>query len=186
VTLCLFVGPCCTVQDTIKTRMQAGANVTDRKLSSLSVARSILASEGVVGLYRGGLPVLLGGGLMRSAQFGVYSNVLTLIRGRYGTNQKENFYFGIFDPHIIVSGFAGGVGRGIVEAPVEFIKIRRQVDHSWKYSEVLKGFGEHLKRYAFIVILKNCLRCCRGYTDKKFVSIQLVCGIHGFNKQVGG
>jgi hypothetical protein len=48
--------------DTIKTRMQAlGLK------SASATAKNIFASDGVAGLYRGGVPLFFGGGLIRSA-----------------------------------------------------------------------------------------------------------------------
>ena len=79
---------------------------------------------------------------MRSAQFGVYNNALAKLKSKFGDVTKKDKWFGWLDPHVIVAGFAGGIGRGVVESPVEFIKIRRQVEHQWNYSEVLKGFGK--------------------------------------------
>jgi hypothetical protein len=45
----------------------------------------------------------------------------------------------MFDYHIVLAGFAGGIGRGLVEAPFEFIKVRRQVGQKWKWTELLNG-----------------------------------------------
>ena len=60
--------------DTIKTRMQ-GISKTAIGNASTSSATTVFfdlyQKEGVRGLYRGGLPLMIGGGLMRSAQFGV-------------------------------------------------------------------------------------------------------------------
>ena len=33
----------------------------------------------------------------------------------------------------------GGVSRGLVEGPFEYIKVRRQVEQPWKISEILSG-----------------------------------------------
>lgn len=59
--------------DTVKTRMQ-GMNGSSPSQSFL-VFRELYAKEGIKGLYRGGLPLMIGGSMMRSAQFGVrYDN----------------------------------------------------------------------------------------------------------------
>jgi len=49
-----------------------------------------------------------------------------------------------------MAGFAGGLGRGVVEGPFEMIKVRRQVQTSWSFREVLKGSGVTLFRNAFL------------------------------------
>ena len=72
--------------DTIKTRMQ-----TLGYKSALQTARLIYGQEGVPGLYRGGMPLLVGGALIRSTQFGVYEKVLSFQREYSGqTWGKEN------------------------------------------------------------------------------------------------
>ena len=63
--------------DTIKTRMQG----MDSSLTSnpVTVFRNLYTKEGLKGLYRGGLPLMIGGSMMRSAQFGVrYAYFLTV------------------------------------------------------------------------------------------------------------
>ena len=64
--------------DTIKTRMQGLKNSpttvttqTRSATSAVQVFRELYGSEGLRGLYRGGLPLVIGGSVMRSAQFGV-------------------------------------------------------------------------------------------------------------------
>ncbi len=79
--------------DTIKTRMQAIEHMSKmnmrttaaelwkaevlliqlRRTNTKRGAHILFTSmQGIKGFYRGGTPLLLGGGLMRSAQFGVY------------------------------------------------------------------------------------------------------------------
>jgi len=57
--------------DTIKTRMQGLALSSKSQKSATRVLRELYGTEGIRGLYRGGIPLLVGGSLMRSAQFGV-------------------------------------------------------------------------------------------------------------------
>jgi solute carrier family 25 (mitochondrial carnitine/acylcarnitine transporter), member 20/29 len=110
--------------------------------SSISIAKSIVKQDGIIGLYRGGLPLLFGGGFMRSAQFGVYSASLERIRDVMGgATSQENKIFGWIDPQVVLAGGLGGIGRGLVEGPIELIKVRAQVDHNWNFKEVLRGSG---------------------------------------------
>jgi solute carrier family 25 carnitine/acylcarnitine transporter 20/29 len=131
--------------DTIKTRMQALG-----QKSAVQTARTILSANGLAGFYRGGLPVLFGGGLVRSAQFGVYESVLKLERQHFGEYSADQRIFGVFDPQIIVAGFLGGVGRGMVEGPVEYVKTRRQVNQPWAVREILSGSGATILRNSFL------------------------------------
>lgn len=131
--------------DTIKTRMQAL-----RLSSSWQTANTIFSKEGVFGLYRGGLPLILGGALIRSAQFGVNEFALTAMRERFGPTPPENRLLGVFDPQVVAAGFAGGIGRGLVEGPFEFIKTRRQVHQGWSVRELLSGSGATMFRNSFL------------------------------------
>jgi|EP01047_Picozoa_sp_COSAG01_P059263 hypothetical protein len=45
---------------------------------------------------------------------------------------------------------AGGLGRGIVEAPTDFFKIRRQVEQRWTVRAILDGTGVTLARNTFL------------------------------------
>jgi hypothetical protein len=86
------------------------------------VLRDLVRAEGLRGLYRGSLPMLLGGSLFRSAQFGVYESVLGALRGTSPSPPRR--MLGFLDPDVAVAGFAGGLSRGLVESPFEFVKVR--------------------------------------------------------------
>lgn len=129
--------------DTIKTRMQAL-----QMNSALKTAKVIVSSDGVRGLYRGGLALLLGGSLIRSAQFGVYEFVLDKEKQYFG--ESKDRVFGVFNAQVVCAGFAGGIGRGLVEGPFEYIKTRRQVDRAWRPAEVFQGSGATIFRNAFL------------------------------------
>jgi hypothetical protein len=49
-----------------------------------------------------------------------------------------------------MAGFAGGLGRGLVEAPFEFIKTRIQVQHAWSVKELLSGSLATMARNSFL------------------------------------
>ena len=74
---------------------------------------------------------------MRSAQFGVSGRVKYWLDENYPTPKYR--VLGLVDWQVIVAGIAGGIGRGVVEIPTDFFKIRRQVEHGWKWSAVLDG-----------------------------------------------
>lgn len=72
--------------DTIKTRMQAM-----KQDSAINACRIIYNQEGIRGLYRGGFPLIIGGALIRSTQFGVYEKVLAFQKSNTGQSWgKEN------------------------------------------------------------------------------------------------
>jgi len=136
--------------DTIKTRMQAmekhSSNLTMR-----GTAKHLYKTEGLRGFYRGGTALLLGGGLMRSAQFGVYAIAhKAMVDFQGGATKPEQRWLGVFDPQVIFAGVFGGISRGLVEGPFEYIKVRRQVLASWKFTEVFKGCGATVFRNSFL------------------------------------
>mmetsp|Transcript_6593 Transcript_6593/g.7987 ORF Transcript_6593/g.7987 Transcript_6593/m.7987 type:complete len:268 (+) Transcript_6593:130-933(+) len=139
--------------DTVKTRMQAG-DAKALRGNMVSVGRELLVREGITGLYRGGLPLFIGGTLFRSAQFGVNDIALKGIRSTRSNSMEpiaaESRIFGILDYEVIFAGFCGGIGRGLVEAPFEFIKVRRQVEKSWKLRDIYKGSSVTIFRNAFL------------------------------------
>ena len=59
--------------DTIKTRMQGVSKTSNYASASgaTSMFVNLYKREGFRGLYRGGFPLMIGGSMMRSAQFGV-------------------------------------------------------------------------------------------------------------------
>jgi len=134
--------------DTIKTRLQASQG-----RSSFEVGKEIFTKEGLRGLYRGGLPLVIGGSVIRSAQFGFYENALALIRSTWPDGKR----IGPLDPQVVISGFIGGIGRGLVEGPFEFMKVRRQVlelggkhNRSWVITDLYRGSGVTMIRNAFL------------------------------------
>jgi solute carrier family 25 carnitine/acylcarnitine transporter 20/29 len=135
--------------DTIKTLQQASGEGC--KKSIRVITKELWTSGGIPAFYRGGLPLLLGGGLMRSAQFGVYNSSLLAIRDFQGGKTDSNDYlFGFIDPQVVLAGIGGGIGRGLVEGPFEMVKVRRQVQTEWGFRDVLKGSGTTLVRNSFL------------------------------------
>lgn len=151
--------------DTIKTRMQGLPSA--QKQNSVTVMMDLFRREGVRGLYRGGLPLFMGGAFMRSAQFGVSSSTKNWLEDGLGAPQYS--LFGIFDWQVLVAGIAGGIGRGICEIPTDFFKTRRQVERGWKISQILDGASVTLVRNgvlfgAFAIYVDLSKQACRtGY-----------------------
>lgn len=112
----------------------------------VETARTLVRAQGLPGLYRGGLPLFVGGSLFRSAQFGVNEVALGFLRD----NLPQKMVFGFIDYQVIVSGFCGGIGRGVVEAPFEFIKVRRQVETPLVLREIFHGAGVTILRNSFL------------------------------------
>lgn len=64
---------------------------------------------------------------------------MSILRQNFGHIQQHERIYGIFDYQIVLAGFAGGIGRGLVEGPFEFIKVRRQVGQKWYWNEIFNG-----------------------------------------------
>ncbi|KAL3806913.1 hypothetical protein ACHAXA_008923 [Cyclostephanos tholiformis] len=171
--------------DTMKTLIQVrsssssglgGGGGTPTIASSPSLvrtARDLYATSGIRGFYRGGTALFLGGGLMRSAQFGVYNSALPELRRRNGGRPTDPSarWLGCIDPHVVIAGWAGGIGRGLVEGPFEMVKVRRQVASGWRVDDVFRGFGTTLFRNSFLFssfviymdIFRQEMEAKRGY-----------------------
>ena len=137
------------------------------KSSSFQVAKDLFFRESIAGLYRGGLPLFIGGSFMRSAQFGVSGACKSWLESSFGKTQHR--ILGVLDWQVIVAGMAGGVGRGIVETPTDFFKTRRQVEKEWTFRHILDGTGVTLARNmtlfsCFVVYLDISKQLCQaGY-----------------------
>jgi len=119
--------------DTVKTRMQARPDLASS--SAWRVAWDLLRTQGPVGLYRGGLPVVLGGTMFRSAQFGFYEAALGKLRSTTPTHK----FFGLLDWQVALAGAVGGIARGVIEAPFDQVKVCQQVEHEWSMRTLFQG-----------------------------------------------
>lgn len=110
--------------DTVKTRMQGMSSS-----SAFTIFRDLYTKEGLRGLYRGGLPLMIGGSGMRSAQFGVSAKAKEVLEVNNFPRYKV---LNTLDSNVVLAGVAGGLGRAVVEIPTDFLKIRRQVQSDVK------------------------------------------------------
>jgi hypothetical protein len=72
--------------------------------------------------------------------------------------------FGIFNYQVVLSGMAGGISRGLVEAPTDFFKVRRQVEQRLSMRAVLSKTSVTLHRNKFL---------CSGFVIYMDLSKQL-------------
>lgn len=132
--------------DTVKTRMQARPE--NLRTSALETGAQLFRAEGIRGLYRGAAPIFIGGGFMRSFQFGMYDTALRRLRA--GQKEAPQRVLGI-DPHVLAAGFCGGLGRGLVEGPADYIKTRRQVGTLWSFKGMYEaGLPVTMLRNSFL------------------------------------
>ncbi len=97
--------------DTIKTVVQSSGEGT------VAATRKVIAESGIIkGLWRGSLPLVLGGTFMRSAQFGCND----LARDALRDSSIPSFKIGgVVESHIVLAGMCGGLGRadGVLQDP---------------------------------------------------------------------
>ena len=87
---------------------------------------------------------------MRSAQFGVSGKVKSMMDDNARTFPTHRV-LGVFDYKVLLAGMAGGIGRGLVEAPTDFLKVRRQVENKgWTLRSMADGAGVTLFRNTFL------------------------------------
>lgn len=105
--------------------------------------------------------------MMRSAQFGVSGRVKHWLEENPQIPHYK--FFGLLDWQVICAGIAGGLGRGLVEIPTDFLKTRRQVEKSWTWSHLMDGTSITLARNtvlytAFMVYIDLSKQACQaGY-----------------------
>jgi solute carrier family 25 carnitine/acylcarnitine transporter 20/29 len=129
--------------DTIKTKLQA--DPAHRSCSSLMVLRHVLRREGVLGLYRGVTPAVLGGTIYGGIVLSVYSGSFASCNG---TMLAEPIPFtGGLRGSVLVAAVASGGARSLVETPLAFMKVRRQTGSDWR-----------IERGAGVSLASHCLR----------------------------
>lgn len=124
--------------DTIKTKMQAQRGFERRNMIRSFV--TTLRDQGIKGLYRGCLPPMFGSGIYRSAQFAVFEAVYTYM----DTSNLGKFELpltGGLQIRVLAGGLAASTVRTIIETPLEYAKIKRQTQQSWRFMNVYRGFG---------------------------------------------
>ena len=137
--------------DTIKT-IQQSAPAGERE-SIVTIGRHVYATSGLRGLWRGSMPLVLGGTFMRSAQFGCNDLARDALRD---TSLPRFRIGGLVDTHVLVAGMFGGVGRALVEGPTEYVKIRQQILGPWRATEALRGLGITIGRNTALFAVFVC------------------------------
>lgn len=82
--------------------------------------------------------------------FSKQHSVLPVLESNYGPTPKSSYYLGCINPQIVVAGWAGGIGRGMVEGPFEMVKVRRQIVSTWTFQELFQGFGTTMFRNSIL------------------------------------
>ena len=123
--------------DTVKTKMQAQTGFESRGM--LRTFTTTLHEQGIRGLYRGCLPPLFGSGIFRSTQFAVFEACYTYLDVPFA--RYELPLSGGLQVRVLVGGLIASTARTIIETPLEYAKVRRQVQQTWHLRDVYTGFG---------------------------------------------
>lgn len=119
--------------DVVKTKMQADARFTGE--SPMNVVRSIMRTEGLIGMYRGMLPILASTGVQKTVLFTANagarrsverSGISVLVEPIPGTAGLK--------PSVLIGGVAASAARTVVETPFELMKVRLQTGGSIRTS----------------------------------------------------
>lgn len=97
--------------DSLKTRMQAF-----RFVSTLACVRELVQTEGFAGFYRGVLPVMATAAVFRAMSFSIYNSAKLDLHP----------HLEIHASFVAAGAFTGAV-MAVVTAPMEFIKVSRQL-----------------------------------------------------------
>jgi solute carrier family 25 (mitochondrial carnitine/acylcarnitine transporter), member 20/29 len=118
----------CHPLDTIRIRLQSG------QFSSISQCfKSSLKNEGVLGLYKGLVPPLVGVSLINASLFGTKSLTHTMLDDMDDKSDTEPSSNATQQTqpnlkHLMISGAAAGFASGFLSSPIELLKIRQQLD----------------------------------------------------------
>lgn len=105
----------CNPTDLVKTRMQAHADTgVNTSRSPIAVAKAIIESEGVKGLWKGTTPSMARAALLTAAQCATYDEVKTFFLQRLCWRDS-------IATHLAVSGVAGLVTTTVI-APADMVK----------------------------------------------------------------
>jgi len=165
--------------DTVKTKMQAQGGFFQRT-TMVSAFKHIVQTQGIVGLYRGCVPALLGSGIIRSIQFAGFEATYTFFQNSSFT--KEIPYTGGLQIRVIAGGMVGATARALIECPVEYIKIQRQLQQSWRLRDVYTGLGVTWCRTlplftTFVVMIDSGRRNAPDLFARPILGPFLTCGI---------
>lgn len=111
----------------------------------------VIKQQGIRGLYSGCVPPMLGSGLYRATQFGVYESLYTKLQHNNAMLYKLPYTDGI-ELRVICSGVVASTSRAIIECPIEYIKTNRQVQQSWQYNKIYTGITQQLLRTNIVMV----------------------------------
>jgi solute carrier family 25 carnitine/acylcarnitine transporter 20/29 len=114
--------------DTLKTQMQAGVGY--QRGGAFATLATLVRNEGVLALYRGILPPLLGSSIFRSVQFSAYGAAMGSLQDSPAARAVIPGTFGL-ERRVLLCGLFASTARALIETPLEYIKVRQQTGQRW-------------------------------------------------------
>jgi solute carrier family 25 carnitine/acylcarnitine transporter 20/29 len=125
--------------DTLKTRMQASPSCA--RGGALATLRQTIKEGGVLSLWRGLLPPLIGSVFYRSCQFGAYTFTHSYLMDEPWARAPIPWTAGL-ETRVLVSGAIATTARAVIETPLELLKVRAQLGAAWPHArELYTGFS---------------------------------------------
>lgn len=130
----------------IKTRLQAAGNTPGAATTSMGVIRTVVAADGVVGLWKGAMPGLVRSAILTAAQCATYDEVKRLVVKTTGMKEGTGL-------HLSSSMIAGLVTTTITN-PLDVIKTRMFVSGK-AYSSAFECAADVMKKDGLIGFMKG-------------------------------
>lgn len=149
--------------DCIKTRMQ----LLDGKQSAMNVAKDIYRIDGFKGFFKGLTPPLLGSAVYRGCMMSAYEFSYTYIEKNCSNDSilKTDIFLGL-KLMIPISAIFAAQFRAIIEAPIEYAKIMKQVDRKIVFKDIYRGSAyQVLRTTALITPIFSCIDIARRNTS---------------------
>ena len=128
--------------DTVKTKMQTQIehmNSANQKIGYLETIRNVSKNEGLTGFRNGWMQFFSGSVVYRSVQFSVFEACYTYLAENERMCQPIPYLYGGLEWRTLLSAFAGGSLRSIIECPFEYVKVKRQTNQSYKFNKMFLG-----------------------------------------------
>ena len=158
-----------TPLDLVKCRAQVDSGA---KKSLLSSIRNVVANEGTLGLYRGGLPTFLGYSAQGATLFGFYEYFKHNFSVAVGTENSKKYKTWIY----LAASASAEIIADVILCPFESLKVRVQTNKKFP-SSIIPGLRQIIKEEGLQGITKSLPPLWSRqvlYTCAKFVSFEAV------------
>ena len=160
--------------DTVKTKLQVEA--AHRTGTSWTVVHDVLRKEGLVGLYRGVVPAVIGGTIYGGVVLSVYSGTYASCGSTILAEPIPGT--GGLRASVVVAGLCAGCARSVIETPLALMKVRRQTGTGWLLEQpadvpLLVRSGRQIRelyRGSSPTVYRSCLMLGTFFTLNDYLS----------------